>query len=130
MSETQTVYVFGFPLGKALGKSITVSKSSISSLRKENGELKEIQLNGGIHEGNSGGPIVSEQGEAPGSRRRSCVKATTINFAVPGRLVSDLVNGKLINFSLEQSYLEGDKIKIPVVVADPRSVAPHQERAD
>src|SRR5205807_1157873 len=66
LSETQTVYVFGFPLGKALGKSITVSKSSISSLRKENGELKEIQLNGGINEGNSGGPIVNEKGEVLG----------------------------------------------------------------
>ena len=33
LSETQNVYVFGFPLGNTLGKNITVSKSSISSLR-------------------------------------------------------------------------------------------------
>jgi len=115
LNETQNVYVFGFPLGKSLGKSITVSKSSISSLRKENGELKEIQLDGGIHEGNSGGPIISEKGEVIGVAVGG-VSGTTINFAVPGALVSDLVNGKFLNFVLEQAYLEGENIKIPAVV--------------
>lgn len=115
LNETQTVYVFGFPLGKSLGKSITVSKSSISSLRKENGELKEIQLDGGIHEGNSGGPIISERGEVLGVAVGG-VSGTSINFAVPGRYVSGLVNGRFLNFILEQAYLEGEKIKIPAVV--------------
>jgi len=115
LSETQNVYVFGFPLGKSLGKSITVSKSSISSLRKENGVLKEIQLDGGIHAGNSGGPVVSEQGEVLGVAVGGVV-GTSINFAVPAGLVSDLVNGKFLNLKLEQSYLEGEQIKIPVAV--------------
>jgi S1-C subfamily serine protease len=115
LSETQTVYVFGFPLGKSLGKSITVSKSSISSLRKENGELKEIQLDGGIHQGNSGGPVISDKGEVLGVAVGG-VSGTTINFAVPGAYVSGLVNGKFLNFALEQAYQEGENIKIPAVV--------------
>jgi len=115
LTETQTVYVFGFPLGKSLGKSITVSKSSITSLRKENGELKEIQLDGGIHQGNSGGPIVNEKGEVIGVAVGG-VTGTNIKFAIPGRLVSDLVNGKYLNLILEQSYLDGDKIKVPAVL--------------
>jgi V8-like Glu-specific endopeptidase len=115
LNETQTVYVFGFPLGKSLGKSITVSKSSITSLRKENGELKEIQLDGGIHEGNSGGPIINEKGEVVGVAVGG-VAGTNIKFAIPGRLVSDLVNGKFLNLTLEQSYLNGEKISIPAVI--------------
>jgi hypothetical protein len=115
LNETQTVYVFGFPLGKSLGKAITVSKSSITSLRKENGELKEIQLDGGIHEGNSGGPIINDKGEVVGVAVGGVV-GTNIKFAIPGRLVSDLVNGKFLNLTLEQSYLEGEKISIPAVV--------------
>ncbi len=115
LNETQNVYVFGFPLGKTLGKGITVSKSSISSLRKENGELKEIQLEGGIHEGNSGGPIINEKGEVVGVAVGG-VGGTTINFGIPGKPVSDLVNGKFLNLSLEQSYLEGASISIPAVV--------------
>ena len=35
---------------------------------------------------------------------------------IPGRLVSDLVNGKFLNLSLEQAYLEGENIRIPAVV--------------
>src|SRR5262245_31691219 len=115
LNETQAVYVFGFPLGKSLGKSITVSRSSISSLRKENGHLKEIQLDGGIHEGNSGGPVVNDKGEVVGVAVGGVV-GTNIKFAIPGRLVSDLVNGKFLNLTLEQSYLEGEKISIPAVV--------------
>jgi len=35
LSETDVVFIFGFPFGKELGKNVTVSKSSISSLRKD-----------------------------------------------------------------------------------------------
>jgi hypothetical protein len=115
MSETQNVYVFGYPLGKSLGKAITVAKSSISSLRKENGQLKEIQLNGGIHAGNSGGPVVSEQGDVLGVAV-GMVPGTTINFAIPGSQVVGLVHGKFISASVEQTYLAGENLEIPVVV--------------
>ena len=45
--ETQSVYVFGFPFGTALGKAITVNTSSVSSLRRNNtGVLQRVQVNG------------------------------------------------------------------------------------
>src|SRR5207248_15421 len=57
--ETQKVYIFGFPYGARLGKNITVSESSISSLRRDSsGALSQIQVNGGMHQGNSGGPVT------------------------------------------------------------------------
>lgn len=115
LNETQEVYVLGFPLGKALGKAITISKSSISSLRKEDGQLKEIQLNGGMHSGNSGGPIINQAGEVIGVAV-SGLEGTTINFAIPGELAAQLVHGKFLNLKLEQSYLDGEQIKLPVKV--------------
>ncbi len=69
LGETQEVLIFGFPFGKDLGKNITVTRSSITSLRKDNGQLKEIQVNGGMHPGNSGGPVVNQQGRGGGGRR-------------------------------------------------------------
>src|SRR5262249_22724265 len=46
--ETQKVYIFGFPLGAELGKNITVSESSVSSLRRdETGAISQVQVNGG-----------------------------------------------------------------------------------
>src|SRR5262249_34452518 len=39
LQETQQVYVCGFPLGVTLGKEISVRKSAVASLRKENGNF-------------------------------------------------------------------------------------------
>src|SRR5262249_43607416 len=63
LNETDLVYVFGFPFGEQLGKEITVSKASVSSLRKKGGLLEQVQLQGGLNPGNSGGPVVDAEGK-------------------------------------------------------------------
>ncbi len=48
LTELQEVYVFGFPCGTSLGKNITVSKSSVSSIRKDaNGIVYQVQVTWG-----------------------------------------------------------------------------------
>src|SRR5947208_1604732 len=67
LKETQTVYVFGFPFGESLGKNITVSTTSVSSLRKnEFDRVSKIQVNGGMNPGNSGGPVIDATGRVVG----------------------------------------------------------------
>jgi S1-C subfamily serine protease len=84
LEETQAVFIFGFPLGRDLGKHITVSKSSISSLRKsEAGVLERLQVNGGMHPGNSGGPVVDARGQVVGVAV-SGVRNTQIHLAISG----------------------------------------------
>jgi S1-C subfamily serine protease len=92
--ETQEVYVFGFPFGADLGKNITVSKSSVSSLRKEAGYLSKVQVNGGMHPGNSGGPVVNVRGEVIGVAVSGIV-GTQVDFAVPGDFVHVILNGRV-----------------------------------
>ena len=58
----------------------------------DHGTLKEIRVNGGIHPGNSGGPVVNLEGEVIGVSVGG-VAATTIHFAVPSELVSRLLSG-------------------------------------
>lgn len=113
LSETQSVYIFGFPFGKRLGKNITVSKSSVSSLRKEAGVLQQIQVNGGIHPGNSGGPVIDSNGHVVGVSV-SAVAGTLINFAIPSDEVAEFLAGRVASISLELSYVEGTKTKVPV----------------
>jgi S1-C subfamily serine protease len=88
LTELQKVYVFGFPFGEQLGKNITVSESSVSSLRKysRSDELKEVQVNGGMQPGNSGGPVVDTSGHVVGVAV-SIIRGTQINFAIPGEHV-------------------------------------------
>jgi S1-C subfamily serine protease len=93
--ETQRVYIFGFPFGEALGKNITVSPSAVSSLRRDlGGRLKEIQVNGGMHPGNSGGPVVDPRGQVLGVAV-SGLRNTQINFAIPGEQVHLLLAGRV-----------------------------------
>ena len=112
--ETQTVYIIGYPFGDALGKNVTISPSSVSSLRTDAlGTLRKVQVNGGMHPGNSGGPVVNSSGEVVGVSV-SGIRATQINFAVPGDFVHVVVNGRVTGSGLGQAYRDGDKVKVPV----------------
>jgi hypothetical protein len=94
--ETQKVYIFGFPFGRELGKNITVSESSISSLRRDaKGKLEQIQVNGGMHPGNSGGPVVDALGRVIGISVAG-ILGTQINFAVPALRARELFEGKIL----------------------------------
>src|SRR5262249_16725992 len=89
LQETDPVFLFGYRFGKELGKNVTVSKSAISSLRKDDSGqvLKKIQVDGGMNPGNSGGPVIVPSGEVVGVAV-SGIKNSNINFAVPARSVA------------------------------------------
>ncbi len=118
--ETQEVLVFGFPFGKQLGKAITVSKSSVTSLRKVGGELSQIQVNGGIHSGNSGGPVVNLNGEVVGIAV-SGITGTNIHLAVPADKLSRLLNGIVVGLTPQPAVTENGQIRIPIriTIRDP-----------
>jgi V8-like Glu-specific endopeptidase len=119
--ETDTVYIIGFPFGESLGKNVTVSKSSVSSLRTDAfGTLHKVQVNGGMHPGNSGGPVVNERGDVVGVSV-SGITATSINFAVPGDFVHVVLNGRVIAAGHGPPFRDGDKVKVPfnVELLDP-----------
>jgi S1-C subfamily serine protease len=114
--ETQEVFIFGFPFGDKLGKEITVGKSSVSSLRKDkDGVLRQVQVNGGMNPGNSGGPVVDSRGDVIGVAVQIIV-ATPINFAVAGDQVKQVCEGRVSGVSLGQSYLDSGRMLVPVTV--------------
>jgi S1-C subfamily serine protease len=119
---TQTVYVVGFPLGENLGADITVSQTSISSLRTspKTGEITQVQVNGGMHQGNSGGPVVTANGDVIGVAV-AIIKGTQINFAVPGELVHLVLNGRLMTLTGGGTFKDANQVKMRVMtkLADP-----------
>jgi S1-C subfamily serine protease len=72
VSETQPVYVLGFPFGKKLAigtanPEVNIGKASISAIRRnDKGEMIRLQLEGIINPGNSGGPVVDSRGSLVG----------------------------------------------------------------
>jgi S1-C subfamily serine protease len=105
--ETQKVCIFGFPFGAGLGKNITVSESSVSSLRKSGlGPPERVQVNGGMNPGSSGGPVTDVRGSVVGVSV-SIIRGTQINFAVPGDAVLRLLEGKFLGCEPGRLY-QGD----------------------
>lgn len=85
LKETQPVYIFGFPGGENLGTNISVNTSTISSLRRDE-VVPWIQVAGGMHPGNSGGPVTDAAGRVIGVAR-AVIVGTQINMAIPGDVV-------------------------------------------
>ena len=106
--ELDKVYVFGFPFGQGLGKNITVSESSVSSLRQDKfGHLEKIQVNGGMHPGNSGGPVVDGSGQVIGVAV-SGIRGTQIHFAMPGDFVHVILRGRVLQATIHQPIRNTD----------------------
>jgi predicted Zn finger-like uncharacterized protein len=117
LTETQKVYIFGFPYGAQLGKNITVSESSVSSLRKNaSGALEQIQVNGGMHPGNSGGPVVNALGRLVGVSVAG-IRGTQINFAVPADYVRMIMDGRLSDSVMGEAYVQNGQAKLPMKFA-------------
>ncbi|MBI3822797.1 MAG: trypsin-like peptidase domain-containing protein, partial [Planctomycetes bacterium] len=113
--ETQKVYIFGFPFGEQLGKNITVSASTISSFRTDPStrELEQIQVNGGMHPGNSGGPVVHAGGKLVGVSVAG-IRGTQINFAIPAEKVRLIMDGRLADAKHGEVYMQGAQTMLPV----------------
>jgi S1-C subfamily serine protease len=121
LRELDDVWVFGFPLGESLGPEITIRPASVSSLRKRNGVLDKIQVNGGMDPGNSGGPVVDSTGAVIGVAV-SGIPGRQINFAIPGQKAHAFLSGRLSAMVTGQPYLANNRLGVPVTLEmiDPR----------
>jgi S1-C subfamily serine protease len=111
--ETQNVFIFGYPFGDELNKSITVTKSTVSGSRKTAAGYVQTQLAGGLHPGNSGGPIVDAKGLVIGVAV-SGLKDTQIHFAVPVNSVHAFLGSRTHRWQYGVPYKDGTAVKMPI----------------
>jgi hypothetical protein len=93
LEEQMDAMAFGFPLVESSSRghdghaSISVNAGSITALRRQDGHLKEIQLDAELNPGNSGGPVLDSRGKVIGVVRSGLVARglgrTGINQAIP-----------------------------------------------
>lgn len=87
LRETDELFAFGYPFGKALSldqaePSISVSTGRVNSIRYKNGQPDLIQLDATLNPGNSGGPVLNDRGKVVGVVVSGIV-FTGVNFAIP-----------------------------------------------
>ncbi len=134
LTETMEVRICGFPLGIGREMSeggrfpnISIGPGSVSSLRTDKaGKLDEIEINGALNPGNSGGPIVDKDGRLVGIAVRSINRTglgAGIGWAVPVNDLIALLEGKLLATLFLPTGLEDGRATFQVVipVMDPLS---------
>jgi len=92
VQETMPVAILGFPGGV---QEIQTHEGKVSQVRRDDkGMLEDLQVNGSLIPGNSGGPIVDVQGRLVGIAV-STVMGKNVGFAIPASRLDHMFKGSL-----------------------------------
>ncbi len=119
----ETALVFGFPYGQALGTGINLTNGIVTGNSGIGGDPGRFQMNAAVQPGNSGGPVVDEQGlllgVAVGRLNDMAVLRATgalpqgINFAIRAEAVENF----LIAQGVQPLRGGGGAVGVPAVSA-------------
>ncbi|MBI1833111.1 MAG: trypsin-like peptidase domain-containing protein [Planctomycetes bacterium] len=122
LSLNQKVQIAGFPFGNETRKDPSFADTAISNLKKTGANaLEEIQFNGGMSPGHSGGPVVTRAGKVVGVAL-GAVKDTNIHLAIPPETVLRFLAGRLGDMTFDQPRegLKKTVISATVQLMDPK----------
>jgi len=94
----ETVLVFGYPYGQALGTGLNVTNGIVTGLAGPGGDGSRFQMNAAVQPGNSGGPAVDDAGQLLG------VAVGRLNDIAVLRATGSLPQG--INFAIRAAEVE------------------------
>ncbi|MDC0529903.1 serine protease [Pelagibacteraceae bacterium] len=99
--KLQRIYVAGYPFGKGLSDDLKLTQGIISSVKGYGDNSNQIQIDAAINSGNSGGPIVDEDGDLVGvavsGMKKS--KAEGIAFGIKSAAVKNFLDVNKIKYS-------------------------------
>lgn len=94
----ESVLVFGFPYGQALGTGLNVTNGIVTGLAGPGGDASRFQMNAAVQPGNSGGPAVDDAGMLLG------VAVGRLNDIAVLRATGSLPQG--MNFAIRADQVE------------------------
>jgi S1-C subfamily serine protease len=120
---------YGFPFGDLINVSkgnpgITVTGGTVSSLLKDDhGQLVSLKLDGGLHPGNSGGPLVDEQGRLIGVAVAKLQGVDNIGLAIPASDLREVLAGRvgMMRLVISKSKTSTPELQVKAQLVDPNA---------
>ncbi|WP_158598483.1 trypsin-like peptidase domain-containing protein [Notoacmeibacter ruber] len=129
----EDVFAFGYPLPQALGSELGFSRGSVSSMVGLRSEPTQFRMTASVQPGNSGGPLVDEEGRVIGMvtaklDAMAVANATgdipqSMNFAIRSSVLRDWLKAQNITFEATDRH---DEYKRASAVAKDAADYTHQ----
>jgi S1-C subfamily serine protease len=82
VSQAEKVYALGFPKADAMGEEIKITEGIISAKSGVQGDISKFQISAAVNPGNSGGPLIDEDGNLIGVIYAKSTIADAAGYAI------------------------------------------------
>jgi S1-C subfamily serine protease len=82
VAQAEKVYALGFPAAEAMGQEVKITEGIISSKSGVGNDLSKFQISAAVNHGNSGGPLIDDQGNVIGVIFAKSTIAESAGYAV------------------------------------------------
>ena len=105
----EDIIAVGYPLSGRLSDSVKITRGIVSALSGIDNNSGQIQIDAALQPGNSGGPVINENGELIGIASAGLNKLLmakeakyipeNVNFAVSSSIVTNILKNKKVSYS-------------------------------